>query len=44
VGPLTAVDRGRPLPATLPTLDPATARRLATVTGELTAALVGDER
>lgn len=32
---LTAIDRGRPVPLTLPTLDPAVARRLGTVTAEL---------
>ncbi|GAA3201853.1 SDR family NAD(P)-dependent oxidoreductase [Dactylosporangium siamense] len=33
--PLTAVDRGRSVPLDLPTLDPAAAARLATVTAEL---------
>ncbi|MBP2478258.1 NAD(P)-dependent dehydrogenase (short-subunit alcohol dehydrogenase family) [Crossiella equi] len=33
--PLAAVDRGKTLDLSLPTLDPATARRLAEVTGEL---------
>lgn len=34
--PLTAIDRGKPIPLTLPTLDPADAKRLA----EATAALI----
>lgn len=33
--PLTAVDRGRQLPLTLPTLDPTNARRLGTLTARL---------
>jgi Dehydrogenases with different specificities (related to short-chain alcohol dehydrogenases) len=32
---LTANDRGRPVPLTIPTLDPAAARRLSTVTAQL---------
>ncbi|MEC3914554.1 SDR family NAD(P)-dependent oxidoreductase [Nocardia sp. CDC160] len=35
--PLTAIDRGRELPLTLPTLDPGNARRLAALTEELLA-------
>lgn len=37
--PLTANDRGRPVPLTIPTLDSAAARRLSTVTAELLARL-----
>ncbi|MVU77078.1 SDR family NAD(P)-dependent oxidoreductase [Nocardia sp. ET3-3] len=36
--PLTAIDRGRALPLSLPTLDPGNARRLAALTEELLAA------
>ncbi|MFG1888723.1 SDR family NAD(P)-dependent oxidoreductase [Micromonospora sp. NPDC049051] len=36
--PLTAVDRGRPVPLDLSTLDPAAARRLADTTGRMLAA------
>lgn len=37
--PLTAVDRGRPVPLASPTLDPEAARRLSAVTAELLARL-----